>query len=796
MQRPSVIANEPDESRAEAEKTTLPPKKQRATRRSGRQNFAYWDSEAQREAFLAWLPRELHDAPGINWTTLSPEIMGYCVKTIRNSPDATVLALAAASMHGALSVSSQRTKLKEITGLLRSLRVGGHIKCLSDLKQEYIWGEWAAKQKMTQGPRGWVDGYVSIATGHFPRYLLRLAETDQRRMQVYAPPPPPPGLREKYFPSQAIFTAQQEKRKATTDILTPLYPVLRQMIRLRKQLAERVLLAIREAQRLVEAGEVVLPYHFQHTDTIPEVNRDAKTISELRIEGREVIMKFTLWNQRTWALTYRERYSYANVKLAETSKRTYSPEQNYYFVQFDGPSRDLLWFGNFVEHRLFQGFEKDRTHLEGYQERWQMARQLGFSKGCTCSRPGLLSPGLHWLAEAAERGKELIFDYESLYRGILYGAALAMLALSNGSRLSELLQVSWNKERRVTRTETVMLLGKDGQPQFGANGQPLTKQVKLHFQHLLPKGAKTVEERQIFPLSKEALRLLGEIKTLLEETHGGAIPIVSASRSHTKREHLIPERYLFQWDASPDGEVGALNNNDVGILLRFMLHGLDLYTVQGKPIRVTAHVLRHVMATHARRYRHVPPEVIAHFFLHHRLRELTGRTPSLSEVSEYYTQMTEEQRFAVISADLDEQEELDHALLLAAPTLRDLEQKNEDIRAVYEVWHALHPTALGHCGCPGLCPRGNDRSLCLGCSYHVEDPEKLGAARSWRASYAQQAELLEAQGNGIDARQARMKVQLLDDMINVMQMQIEEEAAGRYIPLHKILSSPHLRREG
>jgi hypothetical protein len=201
------------------------------------------------------------------------------------------------------------------------------------------------------------------------------------------------------------------------------------------------------------------------------------------------------------------------------------------------------------------------------------------------------------------------------------------------------------------------------------------------------------------------------------------------------------------------------------------------------------------MATHARRYRRVPPEVIAHFFLHHRLKELTGREPSLSEISEYYTLMTEEQRFAVVSADLDEQEEMDHLLLQMAPTVRDLEQKNEDIRAVYEVWHCLHPTALGNCGCPGLCPRGNDRSLCLGCSYHVEDPEKLGAALAWRESYAQQTALFEAQGNAIDARQARIKVQFLDDMINVMRMQLQEEAAGRYIPVFKVLPARYRKKE-
>src|SRR5712692_4563397 len=435
------------------------------------------------------------------------------------------------------------------------------------------------------------------------------------------------------------------------------------------------------------------------------------------------------------------------------------------------------------------------VYPDGYLERWQLARQLGFSYGCDSDRPGLLNPGDRWFCDAAERGKELIFDYESLYRGVLFGATLALLALSNGSRVSELLQVSWNKERRVTRTETVLVLGEDGQPLLGAGGKPMTKQVKLHFQYLLPKGAKTEEERQLFPLSKESVRLLGEIKTLLEQTYG-EIPVVSPSWSNTKREHLKPERYLFQWAAFSRADTGAISAEDVQMLIRFMLHGLDLYTAQGKPIRVSVHILRHVMATHARHYRKVPPEAIAYFFLHHRLKELTGRTPSLADISEYYTLMTEEQRFAIISADLDEQEEMDHLLLQAAPTPRDLEQMDEDLRAVFELWHALHPTAFGNCGCPGLCPRGTDRALCLGCSYLVTDPERMGAALSWRASYAKQAELLESQGNYIDARQARIKVQQLDDVINVMHLQLQAEADGTYIPLHKVLLSPRRSREG
>jgi hypothetical protein len=61
---------------------------------------------------------------------------------------------------------------------------------------------------------------------------------------------------------------------------------------------------------------------------------------------------------------------------------------------------------------------------------------------------------------------------------------------------------------------------------------------------------------------------------------------------------------------------------------------------------------------------------------------------------------------------------------------------------------------------------------------------------AWRSSYAKQAELFQAQGNLIDARQARIKVQQLDDMMNVMRMQLQEEASGHYIPVFKLLPSP------
>lgn len=168
------------------------------------------------------------------------------------------------------------------------------------------------------------------------------------------------------------------------------------------------------------------------------------------------------------------------------------------------------------------------------------------------------------------------------------------------------------------------------------DGHPLTKQVKIHLQHLLPKGAKTDEERQLFPLNREAVGLLGEIRQMLEQA-SGAIPVVHPSRSSSKYEHLQPGRYVVQGAASPEGTTGIISVNDVQVLLRFILYGLEPYTAKGEPmIRVTVHLLRHVMATHARQYQHIPPEAIALFFLHHRLKMLHGPTSFVSVVSDYY----------------------------------------------------------------------------------------------------------------------------------------------------------------
>jgi hypothetical protein len=158
-------------------------------------------------------------------------------------------------------------------------------------------------------------------------------------------------------------------------------------------------------------------------------------------------------------------------------------------------------------------------------------------------------------------------------------------------------------------------------------------------------------KRQLFLIVEQAVPLLDEIIDQLEAAHGGAIPVIQPLRSN-KEHDLRPEPYLFQWKASPDGRRGALDQSDVNMLLRFLFHGVRLCTRDGTRIRVTTHLLRHVMATDLRQNGNVPAEAVA-FLLHHHVGATAGPAPwQVPAATAYYSGMTLEQRLGLVAAHL------------------------------------------------------------------------------------------------------------------------------------------------
>jgi hypothetical protein len=120
----------------------------------------------------------------------------------------------------------------QLTRLFRTLRSVGKMEQIGDLHNERIWQTWLANTKQTNDQWKQVKSYSAVVSRHYPRYLRCLKEQDRLHMQTYALAPLPHDFLHQ-FPGASMLAAQQARRKAQSDVLTPLYPVLRQLVRFR-----------------------------------------------------------------------------------------------------------------------------------------------------------------------------------------------------------------------------------------------------------------------------------------------------------------------------------------------------------------------------------------------------------------------------------------------------------------------------------------------------------------------------------------------------------------------------------
>jgi len=778
----AVHAEQTDEQHATA---SLRSHRRRPTKRLV---FTDDDRAAHLAAFHAWLPEELRDAQAVDWDALSGSAMGYLIHTVGNSPWATHVALAA----GVWRTRRLRHGITEIHRLLRFLWENCGVTEIGQLADPAVWEEFlvrASEKHLTSAAvAAMFKAYATLVDNHEREYVQRLSAHERARIQPYLLPPPPARFSFKHGLRATADAESAQRRKEQSDVLVPLYPVLIALVQLRYQMARRFVDAFRAACATVDAKQSLLPYTFSYEETFPDLNREACTVSQVQLAGRRVTLRWTLWDRRTWVLAHADAYSRLVRESAQFGTHSCSDAHNQRFLEFMGPADDLLWFGELVEQNLIRAYGiASQDHTPESLARQQQAREFGAATGFRSSRTGVLNLTVSTAQffRKARQIRSLILEPMSIYRGILFGSAMLLISLTSGARVSELLQVSADRFR--TRRVAVTIK---------RDGNPRRQERTIYLQHLLPKGRHGEQQRQLFPISRQAMELLEEITSSLRQEHQGHIPVVRQSIDQTKLDDLQPERYLFQWAASQDGRRGAFRPHDVVVLMRFVLHGLEVTTVQGKRIFVAPHLLRHVFATAARHTYQVPGEAVA-WVLHHKMAtsestEQYARNSMLTHAplppaTEYYSRETEDhalERVATFQLELD----LDCGSLdIMVPDERDLESMNESLRDVFARWHTLHPTVFGMCGCPMLCPRGTRRGLCLGCSYLVPDPSKYEDVLTWRASFARQVEELEAAGNLRDALEQRRTVQELDDLANVMRLQMQAEADRRYVPFYKTL---------
>lgn len=702
------------------------------------------------QAFLAWLPQILHEAPDIRWERLPSQVMGYLIRTVAQSPDAIPITLAVGSAMDAVKSKGLYNHCCALTKLLERLRSQYGMTMLAELSERSIWDRFVAERVISYGDLNQLTRYDTFASVHLPSYLEGLDIRQQVMWKPYLLPKLPRGFLDKQVQSKTVIAASQSRRKEHTEVVLPLFPLLVEIAQLRKQAAERLIKEFRRLRDCASAGEIELPYQFQYVDRLFSVSERATTLSEVRLTSREVTLSFTLWNRRSWGEAHLNQCGRDTRANWAKQIRAYAPEHNTYFLQYEGPSDDLLWCGDLIEKRLLgQG------------------RRQGF----VVSRPGILSPAISdakWLRSAPGRSGAVLFEPESLYRATLFATALATLSLTNGSRVSELLQVS------ASRFETIVV-------DELKNQQPTGRKIGILVQKLLPKGYAHESERQFFLISDMAIRHLKEIAELHTATSGGGIPVVHPEPHGSKAEDLMPEPYFFQWAPSQDGRVGHFVSRDVSNLLRFLFHGLTLTTRTGQPIRIAPHLLRHVLASHARTVQNIPAEAVA-YLLHHRVTlPDSTRALTIPEATAYYSRLPVGQLLALLFEVQSQLFSDQGRSYLQAPPPQTLEQMDEALRKAFEQWGMIGPTVLGFCSA-GVCIRPDNRGICAGCPYLVPHYSNLPKAKTWRKLYVLQAKLHDDHGHAVDAQQARKVVQYLDDTIRIMEIQVQTRQDGGYLP--------------
>lgn len=567
------------------ERDSAPPRR--------RLNFSDDNRDLHLQAFFNWLPTEFHEMPLIDWTQLPSRTIGYFVNTVGDSPFAVPLAIAAFAGVEPQKPRNLLQRLSAIYNILSGIQAHCGVQDIAGLTSN-VWETFVTGKNLAPKDYAYFRMYAVCTGEHIPAYLEKLNPRQYAHVKPYVLPRLPRKFLQKYLPTTASREGEKQRRKEKSDVLVPLHTLLIALVRFRKQSIQRLWSAYYEALTQAQIPSRDLPLFFSYEDELVTINHDAQTIADVRLEKRPVTLRFRLWDLRSWVKEHSKSYSRATRGDAKNGKKGFAKQQ--FFIECLNPAEELLWFGDLIKYRIFHQQEPGSISPEDAQHRRQILAQIGTVLGLTCAHRGVLTPGpdlSKFLSNATTRTDTLLFDAEALCRGALFASALAALALTNGCRMCELLQVS--ADRFKVRPYVVK----------GA-GQSTEEQRVMRLQHLLPKGKSTEAERKLFPISDWTWELLCEIAEELRRAHEGRIPVVHIHPDNLKSDELSPERYLFQWDATPDGKSGAFAPEDVTNLLRFILYGLEFRTKEGEPFSVSVHLLRHVMAF--RGVENIPPE--------------------------------------------------------------------------------------------------------------------------------------------------------------------------------------------
>ena len=472
----------------------------------------------------------------------------------------------------------------------------------------------------------------------------------------------------------AAMTQRQNTRKSETDAIVPLLPQIRAEGHFRWNQLNRLRHVFLNACEQAKLTNSKLPLEFHY--------EEPKRIGER--------FYFRLWDKPSFVLNHQDQFPVSSIKSAYKHTGAYSDENNNYFVEFikavrlnDDEDAEGLWFMELFEEGVIGKWTQNST-----DEEIQLKRKLllawGYGDEKLNESPlpffshhkGIITPST-FVSLHKEKVEGILFDVEPLFAATTFGLLALDIFTSTGARLNELLQISNTKDCIQT----------------------IKVENKLRFSfYAVPKGRDEVEP---FYISEQTMKLIQLVGKMLQN-HYGTEKIPSIEYRYA-RKHLFPKPkpYFFQYHNK------AFAAQTVSACLRFLLHGIQFETQEGKPVTVKTHLLRHAFATEAVQRQKLPIDIVAKI-LHQRDLSVTGyySEPTPSQVAQSVSDLHD-----IISDYVD----LDEAVL------RSPEELEKEIEEYKEKVGIFNNVIGGTCVTDHVCPI---KMQCLGCQAKIPQPEK------------------------------------------------------------------------
>ncbi|WRU96253.1 site-specific integrase [Priestia filamentosa] len=464
-------------------------------------------------------------------------------------------------------------------------------------------------------------------------------------------------------------------RKSETDVIVGSLPKLRAEGHFRWNQIERLRTSFLKACREAEKTNVELPLEFDYAE--PE-----------RIGER---FYFRLWDKPSFVLHHQDQFSDYTIRIAQRRYRTYSADNNQYFVEFiraesmNGEEEaEGLWFTELFDEGVVGNWYQNATEEEIKRRReWLLSWGYG-EKNSTknpepfCSKHKGILTSSTFVARHQNKVQGTLLEVEALYAAATFGLLALDIFTTTGARINELLQLS--------RTHECLKLVKEGN--------------KVHYSfYVVPKGRDEVEA---FYCSEQTFKLMARVYKMLQAHYKSSeIPRVKYRGVRRKQVFTEPRRYFFQYEGKALTEYGIFSS------LRFLLHGLRMETQEGKPVTIKTHLLRHAFATEAVQRGEMSLDIVAKI-LHHRNLTTTAyySEPTASIIGEKVGELHD---IILDYIDIDE------------AVLRHPEELENALKEHKEKVGVFNNVLGGVCVTDRICPI---KMACLGCQAKIPQPEK------------------------------------------------------------------------